>query len=77
MTRMLAIDTGLLYWDVFISLAGFAFFLYGKKRPDAAALVAGIILMIYPYVVGSLWWSMGIGAGILLLFVFVKKVIRP
>ena len=74
---MLAISIGLLYWDLFVSLLGMGFFMYGKKRPDMSALGAGIVLMIYPYFVGSVEWSIAIGVIILVLYVIVKKVIRP
>lgn len=73
---MLLIAIGLLYWDLLISLVGIGFFMYGKKRPDGVAIVTGIILMVYPYFVGSLGWCMAIGIGICALYVFLKLVVR-
>lgn len=73
---MLLIEAGLLYWGIFISLVGMAFFMYGKKRPDPAALIAGIVLMIYPYFIRSLWVSIGIGVGMIALYFFLRKIVQ-
>lgn len=72
---MLAISTGMLYWDLFISLIGMGFFMYGKKRPDYVALFSGIVIMVYPYFVSSLAASIGIGAGIIVLYYILKKFV--
>lgn len=73
---MLLISIGLIYWGLFISLIGFAFFMYGKKRPDGPAIITGIILMAYPYFVSSVGWSIGIGIAILAIFAFLRFVVR-
>lgn len=73
---MLLIAVGLIYWDIFISLIGIGFFMYGRKRPDGTAKVTGLVLMIYPYFIGSLGWSIGVGIGICAVFVFLKTVVR-
>lgn len=73
---MLLVETGTLSWGVFISLVGMAFFLYGRKRPDTMALIAGIVLMAYPYFIGSLWVSMAVGIGIVAIYFFLKKFVR-
>ncbi len=73
---MLLIAVGMLYWDVFISLVGLAFFIYGKKRPDIPALAAGVVLMIYPYFVNSIGWSIAAGAGVVALYFFLKRFVR-
>lgn len=71
---MLLIAIGLIYWDIFISLVGIGFFMYGRKRPDGAAMVTGLVLMVYPYFIGSLEWSIGIGIVICAVFTFLKKM---
>jgi len=73
---MLLISIGLIYWGLFISLVGFAFFMYGKKRPDGTSIVTGIVLMVYPYFVSSVEWSIGIGIAVCAIFAFLKFVVR-
>jgi predicted membrane protein len=73
---MLGIVTGLIYWDVFISLVGMAFFIYGKKRPDAVALVTGLVLMVYPYFFSTASTCIAVGLIIVGFFVVLKKVFR-
>ena len=73
---MLLISVGLIYWGLFISLVGFAFFMYGKKRPDGTALITGVVLMVYPYFIGSVGWSIATGLIICAAFAFLKFVVR-
>ena len=73
---MMLITIGLIYWDILISLVGMGIFIYGKKRPDLVALIAGIIIMVYPYFIGSLGWSIAVGLIILAVYVFLKRVVR-
>ena len=49
------IDGTQLVVSMFISLVGFALFMYGKKQKRAPQLLVGIVLMAYPYFVDSLW----------------------
>jgi hypothetical protein len=51
---MLVITTGGLFWNLFISLIGMGFLIYGKNRPDVVAIFAGLILAVYPYFISSL-----------------------
>ncbi len=72
MPAMESITAGLVFWGIFISGVGFAFFSYGKKRSDALALIAGLMLMIYPYFIYSLGWSVVLGVGICAVYFFLK-----
>jgi hypothetical protein len=51
---------------VFLSLVpsgiGFVLFVYGKKQSRWPHIVAGLILMVYPYLVTSVASLVGIGA---------------
>jgi len=49
-----------------VSTAGFSFFLYGKKQARVPQLVAGCLLMVLPYFVGSAVW-MSLAAGLVML----------
>jgi hypothetical protein len=72
---MLLISIGGLYWDLFISLIGMGFFIYGKKRPDVVALIAGLILMIYPYFVSNLAWDIGIGVFLIIIYIVLRRFV--
>lgn len=48
-----------------IGLVGFSLFLYGKKQQRPPQLVAGLVLMVYPYFVPSALAMVGIAVGIL------------
>lgn len=73
---MLLFSIGGLYWDLFISLIGTGFIMYGRKRPDIAAVVAGLILVFYPYFVSSVAWDIAIGIAIIVVYIFLKRVVR-
>ena len=38
-----------LYISILISSIGFGYFIYGKKQSDFYFLIAGLILIVYPY----------------------------
>jgi len=73
---MLLITTGGLFWDLFISLIGMGFLIYGKKRPDVVAIFAGLILAVYPYFISSLAWDVAVGVAIIAVYVFLKRFVR-
>lgn len=39
--------------DIFFSAVGSAYLIYGKRQYDVPFLVAGFILLVYPYFVSS------------------------
>ncbi len=56
-----------------ISAVGMGLFIYGKKQSRIPHLVAGLILMIYTYVVTSALWMILIALAILAaLFMLVR-----
>jgi type IV secretory pathway TrbF-like protein len=62
-----------LFWGLVFGSIGFGYFLYGKKQARAVPLVCGIVLMVYPYFVGSSAWAMvGIGAVLMAIPYFVR-----
>ncbi len=52
---------------------GLAYFVYGKKQSKIVPLASGIALMVYPYFIDSLLWSIVIGV-VLLAVPFVIEV---
>jgi hypothetical protein len=51
--------------SMLIGTIGFGYFIYGRKQMKGSALVAGIILCIYPYFLSNLWIMLLVGAGIM------------
>ena len=61
----MSLDPGLLFLSLVTSGAGFVLFVYGKKQDRWPQLVAGIVLMVYPYFVDSLALSVAIAIAII------------
>ncbi|HUK57160.1 MAG TPA: amino acid transport protein [Nitrospiria bacterium] len=58
-------DTLNLFLNVLFSAIGLGYFVYGKRQRQGPALLAGLLLMIYPYFVSN---TLGIvGAGLTLI----------
>ncbi len=51
---MVSLDLNNLLLGAFISLIGVALLMYGRKEVRVPHIVAGLVLMVYPYFVGSL-----------------------
>ena len=47
-----------------VSALGFVLFTFGRKMARAPQLLAGIVLMIYPYFVPGVVWMLAIAAGV-------------
>ena len=60
----MSLDPGLLFLSLITSGVGFVLFVYGKKQGRLPQLVAGIVLMVYPYFVSSFAANVGIFAAI-------------
>ena len=61
----ISLDPGVLFLSLITSGIGFVLFMYGKKQERSPQLVAGIVLMVYPYFVSSLLMNVLVGAGII------------
>ena len=64
---MMNMGTSFLLWTVLFSSIGMGYFLYGKKQQHKSALLAGIALMIYPYLVSSVLALVVIGVALMAL----------
>ncbi|HET6466222.1 MAG TPA: hypothetical protein VFH55_11485 [Nitrospiria bacterium] len=54
-----------LFLIVLFSTIGLGYFVYGKRQREGPALIAGLLLMIYPYFISS---TLGlVGAGLALI----------
>ena len=59
------LDPGAIFLSLIVGGVGFVLFVYGKKQDRWPQLVAGIVLMVYPYFVGSAIPMLLVGAGVL------------
>ncbi|RLB50852.1 MAG: amino acid transport protein [Deltaproteobacteria bacterium] len=53
---------------------GFVGFVYGKRQSRAVHMIAGGLLMAYPYFVPNLWLMGGIGLGIVALWISAVRL---
>jgi hypothetical protein len=58
---------------VFLGIIGTGYVMYGRKAHHPVALVAGVLLCLFPYFVDSLAWTLTIG-GVLLALPFVVEL---
>ena len=58
-------DTGSIMISMLLGAVGMGYIIYGRKQFKSSALVAGILLCVFPYFVHSLWLTLPIGAGIM------------
>jgi hypothetical protein len=57
----MGINAPSLMMSMLVSTIGFGFFIYGKKQERLPQLLAGFVLMTYPYFVENVPWMIGIG----------------
>jgi hypothetical protein len=65
--RLMNFDGNVILASLLMSSIGVVLLTYGRKMSRAPQLIAGVILLVYPYFVGSVVTVLGIGAGVLLL----------
>lgn len=67
-------DANSLLASLLVSSIGFVLVVYGKKMARPPHLIAGIILLVFPYFVSGALWILLIGALLTgLLWFFVKN----
>jgi hypothetical protein len=54
-----------LFIAIFTGAVGTAYFIYGKKQGKVSAMLAGVGLCLYPYLVGETLASIAIGAALM------------
>ena len=57
--------------SVFLGIIGTGYVMYGRRARNPVALVAGVLLCVFPYFVDSLALTIAIGAGLLAAPFFV------
>ncbi len=57
-------DANAILLSLLIGSVGFVSFAYGKRQGRVPQMLAGLVLMAYPYFVSNLWLMGGIGAAV-------------
>jgi len=60
----MSLDPTLMFLSLLTSGVGFVLFVYGKKQDRFPQLLGGIALMVYPYFVSTVTWTVAVGAAI-------------
>jgi hypothetical protein len=58
----MSFDPTFLFFDFIIGGVGLVLFIYGKKQQRLPQLVAGLLLMVYPYFVSTVAAILGVAA---------------
>ena len=59
--------------SVFLGIIGMGYIAYGRRAQHPVALIAGVLLCVFPYFVDTLAWTIVIGA-VLLALPFVVEL---
>ncbi len=70
------INAGVIFWGIMISMVGLVLLKVGKKKADILTVITGLVLIIYPYFIWSLGWSIFTGLAICAVFYFLKRVVN-
>jgi hypothetical protein len=70
----LDLSLGTLVVAGFISLIGLAILMYGRKEMRVPHLVAGLILIVFPYFVGNIWIQIAIAAAVVAGLALVSRL---
>jgi hypothetical protein len=68
------LSVGMLTVSIFVSLIGAALVMYGRRETRVPHMVAGMILIVFPYFVGIWWLAIAIAAVILVALAVVSKL---
>ena len=60
----ISLDPASIFLSLIVSGVGFVLFVYGRKQERWPQLVAGLVLMVYPYFVGGALPMLAVGAAI-------------
>jgi hypothetical protein len=60
-------DTTLIFTGLIFGSIGMGYVVYGRKQANMMALLAGVGLCVFPYFTNSVWISIAIGVGLVVL----------
>ncbi|MBK7580495.1 MAG: hypothetical protein IPI67_09850 [Myxococcales bacterium] len=58
----MSLDANSLLASLLVSSIGMVLFIYGKRQSRLPHMGVGIVMLVYPYFVGSPLWMLGIAA---------------
>ncbi len=47
---------------IVFSIVGWMAWRYGRRHQSGRHMILGVVLMVYPYFVSNLWWSLALGS---------------
>ena len=65
--------TSVLVWGMLFGSVGLGFFIYGRRQRNIVPLVAGIALMVVPYLVPNVYLLVAFGVALMALPYFVRS----
>jgi hypothetical protein len=71
---LLDISPGGLAVSIFISLVGAALLMYGRKELRVPHVVTGLILIVFPYFVGSWWLAIVVAVVVIAVLALVTRL---
>jgi ABC-type transport system involved in multi-copper enzyme maturation permease subunit len=60
-------DTTLIFTGLIFGSIGMGYILYGRKQLNMMALVSGVALCVFPYFISSVWITIAVGMGLVLM----------
>jgi hypothetical protein len=60
----LSFDSDTFFLSFLIGSVGFGFFIYGKKQSRLPQLIAGLLMMVYPYFTETVTSTLVVGANV-------------
>jgi hypothetical protein len=67
-------DANTLLASLVVGIVGLAVFVYGRKQSRLPHMLAGLVLMVFPYFVGNLILMTGIAVGVVAALVLVVRL---
>jgi predicted cobalt transporter CbtA len=68
------VDLNSILVGIFISLIGIALLMYGRKETRLPHMVVGLILIVYPYFVGSVVIQIAVAAVLLAALALISRL---
>jgi hypothetical protein len=65
-------NSAVIIWALLFGSVGLGFFVYGKRERAIVPLLAGLALMVAPYLVSNVYGLVALGCGLIALPYFVR-----
>ena len=67
------VDTTLIFTGLLFGSIGMGYIIYGRKQSHLIAFLAGVGLCVFPYFISSIWVSIVLGVGLVLLPFMIRS----